>query len=214
MFNVSSAVPALSAKPANIPIEKLTVKQATGFVFWNGLRGADAEIYTARLERADTSAPVIRFLGGTVVPFPYARMSSAEYSLIRIQEYLETDLAFSYEDDDFIPLHTTFSAETVVHARIDDAAAPTNTMPNFEIHYLIHCAPEFITAFRHKLEQVWMDEGTILSENNLLVTNASTLRILQHMLAQVYSEGPMQNSIAINPNWNDGNYTPVPTRTL
>lgn len=198
----------LPPRPANIPVEKLYLKESIGFVLWNGLRGKTSEAYLGHLIRADTPEGVIRFFGGTAVPLPYGEpIHPGVQSLIRMQEYFEAPLRIDMVKG-FIPLHIVLAQQVDVHQVIGQAS-PTTQAPNVETHGLLPASMAFVQAFRHKLERVRLgDTGRVQTESGRAFNNVGTVHVLRHILEQIAGEGDTQLLTELNPDWDNGDYTP------
>lgn len=205
----------LPKREPNIPLELFTIKQAVGFLLWNGQTGLDARFYLMKFPRRDHETPVARFFGGSTIPFPYSLRSSGVQSLIRMAEHFDIDLP---EDagDGFIPLHHFMKTETTVHKEIDDADSPKVSIPVQETHGLLPAEDAFIEAYRNKLVEVHRISGPkihdpwmLVTEDDLPFNNEGMVEILHHLLEQgTRPEERREVKTVIEPDWVTGDYTP------
>lgn len=206
----------LPKREPNIPLHLITFKEATGFLLWNNQSGAAARFFLMKFERADyPESPVARFFGGTAIPFPFSHRNSGMQSLIRLAEYLETDLPVN-AGDDFIPLHRFSREETTVHEQVGVEGALTVSIPVSETHGLLPVDDGFIAAHRYKLEEVFLRHGMhsagpdwVQTEHDLPFNDSNMVPILKHLLQQgLQPAGAPKVKMVINPTWATGNYIP------
>lgn len=205
----------LPPREPNIPLHLFTMKQATGFLLWNGQEGRNAKFYLMKFPRQDHDTPVARFFGGTAIPFPHSLRSTGEQSLIRLAEHFGINLPKN-AGDGFIPLHHFMKTETTVSEVIDDPNAQKVRIPVFETHGLLPAEDAFIEAYRDKLIEVYRISGPAINdpwmlctEDDLPFNNDGMKEILHHLLEQGCRkpEARMVKS-EVEPDWVKGDYTP------
>jgi len=205
----------LPPREPNIPLHHFTIKQATGFLLWNGIIGMNAKFYLMKFHRQDHDTPVARFFGGTAIPFPHSLRSTGEQSLIRLAEHFGINLPKT-AGDGFIPLHHFMKTETTVHEVVDDPNAQKVRIPVFETHGLLLAEDAFIEAYQDKLTEVYRicgpaiaDPWILHTEDNLPFNNDGMKEILHHLLEQG-SRKPEDREVIteIEPDWVTGDYMP------